>query len=69
MQRRDYKWIEEADWSKINLADYPALNGCVQNSLICNPKDGETINIGKDDKSFVVKGYAHGNGEKGTKIT
>lgn len=69
MQRRDYKWISEEDWSKINLADYPALNGTVQNSLICHPKDGETVSLPKDQKSFVIKGYAHGDGEKGTKIT
>jgi len=68
MQRRDYKWITEADWSKINLADYPALNGTVQNSCICYPKDGDTISLGNDKRSFAIKGYAHGDGEKGTKI-
>lgn len=68
MQRRDYKWITEPDWSKIDLADYPSLNGSVQNSCICYPKDGETISLKKDVKSFKIKGYAHGDGEKGTNI-
>jgi len=48
MQRRDYKWIEEADWSKIDLSKYLALNGTVQNSLICYPKEGDTITLAKD---------------------
>ena len=68
MQRRDYKWITEADWSKINLDDYPALYGSVQNSLICYPKDGDTVTLTNDAKSFEIKGYAHGEGEKGTNI-
>jgi sulfite oxidase len=35
MQRRDYKYIREMDWSKINLNDYPAINGNIPYAAIC----------------------------------
>lgn len=40
MQRRDYKYIREKDWSKINLADYPSINGNIAYAAICEPQDG-----------------------------
>ena len=27
MQRRDYKWITETDWEKIDYTKYPSING------------------------------------------
>lgn len=45
VQRRDYKWIEEKDWSKINLEDYPAINGIVSYACITNWKTGQEVQV------------------------
>jgi sulfite oxidase len=64
MQRRDYKWIEEQDWSKIDFTKYPSINGNVLNSCICQPKDGDIVG-----QQYTMKGYAAGDGTKGTQVT
>jgi hypothetical protein len=48
MQRRDYKWITEQDWSKINVEEYPSIMGNVPNSCITLPVDNETVEIKPD---------------------
>lgn len=68
MQRRDYKMITEPDWSKIVVEDYPSLMGSVVNSCITMPVDKETVTIKEGQKYLQIKGYACGNGEKGTRV-
>lgn len=64
MQRRDYKWVTETDWSKIDITQYESIMANYQNSCICEPITGETVS---DDK-VTLKGWAIGDGEKGTQI-
>jgi DMSO/TMAO reductase YedYZ molybdopterin-dependent catalytic subunit len=64
MQRRDYKWIEEKDWSHIDFSKYPSINGNLLNSAICHPKDGDEVG-----QVYTLKGYATGDGTKGTQVT
>lgn len=63
MQRRDYKWIEEQDWSKIDFSKYPSINGNLLNSCICEPKPGDKVG-----QKYTLKGWATGDGEKGTQV-
>jgi sulfite oxidase len=64
MQRRDYKWVTETDWSKIDITSYDSIMGNYQNSCICEPICGDTV---LDDK-VTLKGWAIGDGEKGTQV-
>lgn len=45
VQRRDYKWIEEKDWSKINPEDYPSINGIVSYACITNFKTDQEVKV------------------------
>lgn len=65
MQRRDYKYIKEEDWSKINLKDYPAINGNIPIAAIAFPDDNSTVKLARDEK-LTLKGYATGDGSTGT---
>jgi len=66
MQRRDYKYIREMDWSKINLNDYPAINGNIPYAAICQPENGESVRVDATTKVLTIKGYGTGDGNKGT---
>ena len=66
MQRRDYKIIKETDWTKIEWSKHPAVNGNVSSSCICSPQTGDTIKLDKDESKLTLKGWATGDGEKGT---
>ena len=69
MQRRDYKWVEEEDWSKINLSDYNSINGGYSYAIIASPADKEEVKVQENQYIITIKGYATGNGEKGTQAT
>lgn len=64
MQRRDYKLIKEADWSKINFDNYPSINANIPYACIASHKDGEVVSGSK----LTLKGYATSNGENGSKV-
>ena len=68
MQRRDYKIIAEPDWSKIDVESYPSVMGNVANSCITQPLDNESVKIDPDQKYLTLKGWATGDGSKGTKV-
>lgn len=64
VQKRDYKLIAEPDWSKIDLENYPVINGTVANSCIAYPSDGDVVSGDK----VTLKGFAYGDGEKGIPV-
>jgi len=68
MQRRDYKWITEQDWSKINVEEYESIMGSVPNSCITLPVDNDYVTIKPDKTILTIKGYAIGDGTKGTRV-
>ena len=69
VQRRDYKWITEQDWSKINVEEYESIMGNVPNSCITLPLDEDTVTLKPDQTRLTLKGWATGDGSKGTRVS
>ena len=44
-QRRDYRIVKEPDWSKINLMDYPPVNGMVSYACTVKPEDDQVVKL------------------------
>lgn len=62
-QRRDYKIVKELDMASVEWSHHEPINGQVLNSAIASPVHEAQVSSAE---KIVFKGYAYGNGDKGT---